>query len=134
MHNNLREPRAYPLRWFALWRGLGWALVITVVILSLTPSVPGGASLGDHFGHTLAYAVLAFWFGILYPRTTATLFAVGFALMGLVLEVLQDFSAFRTFQWLDLVANLLGVSLGWILARTALGRLLYWAERILPVL
>ena len=70
-----------------LWVVVGWALVVTVVYLSLVPSpppIPG--RFGDKGGHVLAYALLMFWFACLYADRARRRAAVGLAVMGLVLD------------------------------------------------
>ena len=96
---------------------IGWLLVVVVVLLSLLPvsgMVPDVPS-GDKYGHVLAYAVLMFWFGQLY-RTNCLrrYYAVGFVVLGGVLEWLQGMTAVRTPELLDFWMNMLGVMLGLI--------------------
>ena len=108
-----------------LWVIVAWVLVVAVVYLSLVPSppqVPG--RLGDKGGHVLAYASPMFWFGCLYAGRARSRAAVGLALMGLVLELLQGLGDHRVAEPMDMVANLSGIVVGWTLAHTRASRLL----------
>jgi VanZ family protein len=97
---------------------IGWLMVAAIVWLSLGPAAPTpDFEGGDKLGHLLAYGVLMFWFSALYRRTRERVaYAVGFIALGLALEALQGLLGHRQFDVLDLVANTLGVLLGWALA------------------
>jgi VanZ family protein len=111
---------AVRLRWFGLWLGVGWALVATVVYLSLTGSPPqADVPNWDKIGHVLAYFALMVWFADLYPRRRATA-AMALAVMGFTLEGLQGLGGVRTPEAADMLANLSGVMLGWGLALVGL--------------
>jgi glycopeptide antibiotics resistance protein len=43
--------------------------------------------------------------------------------MGVAIEYLQRETAYRTFDYADMLANATGVMLGWTWARTGLGRI-----------
>ncbi len=99
-----------------LWRLLGWALVLTVVYLSLTPKPPPTVmTFGDKVGHLAAYASLMAWWLQIHRRPERL--ALLFVLMGLALEILQSLSGFRTGDIFDMAANTVGVGLGWLSAR-----------------
>jgi len=90
----------------------GWAWAAAIVWLSLTPSPPEvDIAHGDKLGHFAAYGLLMFWFCQLYTRRT--FFAAGFILMGVALEVIQGQLGYRSFEAADMLANALGVLLGW---------------------
>jgi len=44
--------------------------------------------------------------------------------MGAVLELLQGLSGYRTFQYADMIANAVGIFLGWFLAKIWFGSFL----------
>ena len=104
------------LRWLRLWLTTGWVLIAAVVYLSLAPAPPElDLPQGDKFGHVLAYAVLMFWFIQIYDgRRIRMGLAAGFVTLGIVLEVLQGFTGYRTFDVHDMAANMGGVALGWM--------------------
>jgi VanZ family protein len=101
-----------------VWLALGWVMVGAVVWLSLTPSPPKvDFEQSDKLGHLLSYGALMFWFSQLYTgRKTRTLYAAGFAAMGVALEFVQGQLGYRTYEVFDMCANALGVLLGWAAA------------------
>ena len=92
----------------------GWALVAAILYLSLTPKPPEMAfESSDKVGHFVAYGSLMFWFAFLYRRTpTRAAYAMAFIAMGIVIEFIQPFTG-RHFEAADMVADGLGVLLGW---------------------
>ena len=91
--------------------------VATILWLSLTPSPPSiPIEQGDKLGHMSAYGGTMFWFARLYLRTGVRLrYAVGLVALGIALEFVQAHVG-RDFEVLDMVADAIGVSLGWAAA------------------
>jgi len=85
-------------------------MVAAVVWGSLTPAPPPSAG-NDKLGHFVVYGVLMFWFAQLYPRRS--LYAAGFIGLGIALEFAQGWLGYRSFELYDMLANALGVLLGW---------------------
>ncbi len=121
-----------------LWLSIGWLLVALVVYLSLVSGrLPIDTIVSDEvsdrfvygFAHALAYATLMWWFLQLYPATRRAALAVGLIAMGILLEVLQGITLDRTPGYLDVLANIAGVLLGWLLGKTPLSRALEIVER-----
>lgn len=99
-----------------------WLLLLAVVILSLlpVPYLPQQAfSLWDKAQHALGFAVLALLGGLAYPGRLPRL-GVSLLLLGAAIELAQDATGWRTGDWLDLTADLVGVFVGLALARLAL--------------
>jgi VanZ family protein len=121
------------MRWRPLWIALGWALVGTIVWLSLTPApVQIDIAEGDKLGHFTAYGTLMFWFCQLYVRRDVrAAYAAGFALMGVALEFAQGALGTRTFEGFDMLANATGVLIGWALALGTGPRVFEFAEFML---
>jgi len=96
----------------------GWAWAAAIVWLSLTPAPPEvDIAYSDKLGHFVAYGLLMFWFSQLYlRRTTRFAYAAGFIAMGVGLELAQGELGYRTYELFDMVANALGVLLGWAAA------------------
>jgi VanZ family protein len=95
-----------------LYVGVGWAMVAAIVWLSLTPApLRVDIESSDKLGHLAAYGVLMFWFAQLYARRMP--WAAAFVAMGVVLEFLQGWLGYRSFEVLDMLANSGGVLLGW---------------------
>jgi VanZ family protein len=100
--------------------GIGWAMVAAIVWLSLTPAPPSiDVPQGDKLGHLLGYGTIMFWFGQLYvTRRARVAYALGFAAMGVALELTQRELGYRSYEVFDMYANALGVALGWGAALT----------------
>jgi len=95
---------------------IGWGWVATIVWLSLTPAPPKlDFEHSDKLGHFLVYGALMFWFCLLYFKTQVRIFyAAGFIVMGIGLEFIQGWLVYRTYDPFDMLANTIGVALGWM--------------------
>lgn len=80
----------------------------------------------DKAQHMIAYAVLMWWFRQAFAGWIR--WFVFLTLLGVGLECVQGLTAYRYFEYGDMVANTLGVILGLVLAATPLGRTLAWLE------
>jgi len=103
-----------PLAHTSAWLAASVLLVAAVIVASLVPG-NSGPDVGnlDKLGHFLAYATLAAWFGGLFAPRWYWGVAIGLALLGVGLEVLQDLVArSRTGDPNDVAANLAGVGAG----------------------
>jgi VanZ family protein len=119
------------LRLRALWLAIGYALVVATAWGSLTPRPPSIAfAAGDTLLHGGAYALLAFWFGQLYPGwRRETVVVVAFIGLGVALEFAQAYwSIYRHFDWWDAAASGAGVLSAWLLLQTPLGWALAWLD------
>ncbi|HXU93439.1 MAG TPA: VanZ family protein [Gallionella sp.] len=108
-----------------VWLALGWLWVVALVYLSLTPNPPEPVRFlnADKLEHALAYCLLMLWFCQVYVRRMQRLFTGALLVaMGVAMEFLQGMTGYRSFQYADMLANSIGVLLGWAWARTALGR------------
>jgi VanZ family protein len=119
------------LKFFPLWRALGYGLILLVIYLSLTLfplDIP--IENGDKLGHWMAYTTLMVWFAWLYPNLrTRLVYAAGFLVFGIALEFAQSLTDYRTFELADMAADTVGVALGWIAALPPLPNLLVLTER-----
>ena len=119
-------------RYRRIWFLLGWAMVVTVVVLSLIPLDVDLGNNRDKLAHFAAYGGLSFWFGMLIDgRGRELRVAAAFALLGVALEFLQGLTDYRTFEIADMIANATGAALGWGLAQTPLAKALAWFERLI---
>ena len=93
-------------------------MVAAIVWLSLTPSPPKvDFEQSDKVGHFLAYGGVMFWFAQLYVERKARLgYAAGFVAMGVALEFIQGWTGYRDFELYDMLADGVGVALGWAAA------------------
>ena len=123
------------LRYSGWWTILGVLLVAIVVYMSLAPLSPSKIFAfpeSDKIMHFSAYAAMMLWFGQIYPKRPASLFiASGLIILGVLLEILQGLSGYRTFEYMDITANALGVIIGFVIAQTRLGRLFCTFEMFL---
>jgi VanZ family protein len=94
--------------------GLAWALVAAIVWLSLMPSPPSiDIDQADKLGHAFAYASTMFCFAQLYLRAAVRVrYAAGLVALGIALEFIQD-RVGRDFELADMLADAIGVALGW---------------------
>jgi VanZ family protein len=122
------------LRYFNVWLGIGWLLVVLVCYFSLTSNPPDfniKFQYIDKVGHFASYFVLMAWFAQLYKAFNTRLFYVlFFIVMGIMLEVLQGLGGARFFEYSDMVANTLGVVLAWFITKGQLKHALLLFENI----
>jgi len=102
-----------------LWRGLLAALLVVITWLALVPHPPQGLTTGwDKSNHALAFATLAFvsvravW---PQPQQWHLLFMAVLAYGGGI-EIAQSFLPPRSAEWLDLLADGVGICIGLLLA------------------
>jgi VanZ family protein len=114
---------------------LGWGFVVLTVNDSLERHPPAVFELAsDKIVHFLGYFALAMWFaGVTRVRRYPVVGALLIALGG-VIEILQGVMGNgRDAEWLDLLADALGVIAALGLAYAGLGRWAMWMERLLGV-
>ena len=109
-----------PSRMTLVARVLLAAAMAAVAWSSLLPAddLPG-VSVSDKVVHLTAYAVL----GVL-ARTSGLAWVpavVAIVAFGLILEVLQGASGYRSFEWADLVADAAGAAIGATVANVVAG-------------
>ena len=121
--------QAIGYRYRRLWSWLGWLMVVSVLVLSLMPLSVDLSEGRDKVSHFVAYGSLMFWFGMLFPGwRNQVISALGFVAMGIAVEYLQRMTGYRSFDVADMVANAIGVTIGWVVVQTPLRRLLQWVE------
>lgn len=102
-----------------------WACVLGTVFLSLVPSelLPQAFNWWDKAQHALGFAVLTGLGLLAYPKTRGWL-PWELLLLGACIELAQAASGWRRGDWLDLLADAVGilvVSAAWYLARSQVG-------------
>jgi len=102
-------------RW---WHAVGWFGIGLLIYLSLTPQPPEiPVEQGDKIGHSLAYATLMFWWAQLLVGTPERRWlAAALVGLGIALEYVQGWTGWRTFDYFDMLADAVGVALGWLIA------------------
>ncbi len=121
------------LKYHFEWLLVGWAMVGLIIFFSLTPSPPvPGFSHADKLYHVAGYAGIMFWFAQLYNSSRVrSVYAIGFMLLGVALEYVQDWGGIRVFEFGDMLANVLGVVLIWLLWHFYPMSVLRWIEEVL---
>ena len=122
------------LKFIKLWLFIGWIQIGLVIIFSLIPSpsdIPDIIGL-DKLMHFSAYAFMMFWFGLcFFPGRTYNRIGYAIIIMGVFLELIQGKIGYRSMSYFDMTSNALGVSLGWVLARTRISSALVYIENSL---
>ena len=100
------------------WGIVAWLGIVLLLYLSLTPEPPNTQlEHGDKLGHMLAYGVLTyFWAQVLTARRQRLALALSFIVLGVILEYIQGWTGWRTFDYYDMLANSAGVVAGAIFA------------------
>lgn len=99
------------------YRFLFWACLIAVFILATMPlHMPQfELSFADKLNHIFAFSVLF----ILFKKSYEVTFWVAFGMLvtyGFLLECIQRFIPYRDFSWMDLIADAVGLSIGFIIS------------------
>ena len=87
--------------------------------LALSPAPPDGLDTGwDKLNHAGAFAVLTLVASFAFPRSRHSLWLVlaGLLCYGAAIEVAQSFTPTRSAEWGDLLADLIGMAAGAMLA------------------
>jgi len=110
------------------WAGLGWLLVMGVIVGSLLPgpALPS-VSMNDKLEHAGAYCLLMVWFAGLYPRRLYLLVASVLLALGIGLDLLQGLTETRSLEFFDIVADFVGIVIGLALSVSLLGG---WCQRL----
>ncbi len=102
------------LRWRAFWLVAGLVGTGCGLYLALRP--PGAASAwfpgSDKLEHALSYLAMGLWFAALFERQYLARVALGLFLFGVLVEILQSVMPYgRAAEWVDLLANGIGIAL-----------------------
>lgn len=117
------------LRFAWLWRVTAWLLLAAVVIMSLIPGPPSPPVLTwDKSQHALAWGLLAWWFLQAWEGRRPFGWCLFLLAVAATVELLQGTTGYRTSDWLDMLANAVGVAIGFSLWYTPLGGALHWIE------
>jgi len=123
-----------PLRYPRRWQIAGIVLLASVLLLAMVPAIwlwPQGPtkewSLSDKWLHGITFAVLALWFSGQYARDSYWKLVLGLLAFGALIEMFQRMTSYRTAEWNDLLADLLGIVVGITIALAGAGG---WSVRI----
>ena len=119
-----------PARITGYWQAAGWLGVGLIIALSLTPAPPQiDIENGDKLGHLAAYGLVTLWFAQPYTGLRQRIWlAGGMVALGIAMEYAQRATGYRTFEVADMVADALGVAIGWLAAPPRLPNFLSWTK------
>ncbi len=122
------------LRYTRFWKSLAWGMLLVVATLTLMPQPPRIVRWlsWDKAQHSIAYAALMWTFLQAWEGSHVLRWAILLLLAGVVLEILQGLMGVRFMEYFDMLANSLGVLLGYAAWRTPLGRGFRRIEASLP--
>lgn len=106
-----------------IWFMFGWIMIFGICYFSLTPQIPNinpDWPNGDKLHHFLSYLIVTFWFMLISLPSSNTLILSAFFALGLIMEILQFFLPYRSFDFLDILANGGGCFLAFLLGNTRL--------------
>ena len=124
-----------PLRYAQRWRATGLFLLVLVLIAALMPAVwffsdsrqlVSWVVNVDKWLHALTFVFLAVWFSGQYERRAYWRVALGLVMFGILIEVCQRMVSYRSAEWYDLAADVLGVVIGLTIAWLGMGG---WSQR-----
>lgn len=121
------------LRYPPFWKSLACVMLATVVALTLMPSPRVMLLSWDKAQHCITYAVLLWTFLQAWEGRYAVRWGVAFIVTGVGLEIAQGFMGLRFMEYSDMIANSLGVLIGYAVWRTPLGQVFLRIEAIVPV-
>ncbi|MGI9291459.1 MAG: VanZ family protein [Gammaproteobacteria bacterium] len=115
------------LEYRPFWLVSGYLLLIVILVLSLIPLGPVGDIMmwTDKFLHAGCFLFLMIWFCGLFPRSSHLRISVLLMVYGGLIELLQYLTGFRSFELADMVADVVGILFGAMLASLGLWR---WCE------
>ena len=116
------------LRYARRWRIAGIFLLAIVLAGALVPADwlwPKGPDMpfvfSDKWMHGITFTVLALWFSGQYARHSYWRLFTGLVAFGLLTEITQRMVSHRTAEWMDLLADLLGLAIGMAIALAGAG-------------
>lgn len=124
-----------PLKLQKLWLTIGMFLIVFIVVLGVIPVPEDKMPIfpyADKVLHIIGYLLLMLWFcNIFFNLPVRIKLALGFVILGSLIELVQYFLPYRSFEALDLVANSLGIGFGLILSLSSLDKILKKTENII---
>ena len=123
-----------PLKLQKLWLAIGTILIVFIVVLGVIPVPEDKMPIfpyADKILHIIGYLLLMLWFTNIFSNLQIRIkLAVGFVLLGSLIELVQYFLPYRSFEASDLVANSLGIAFGLLLGFSSLNQILQKTENI----
>ena len=124
-----------PLRYALRWQAASAVLLLLVLAGAMMPAVwlwPDRVRIDnwvrdlDKWAHLLTFAFLAVWFAGQYRRGAYWRIAGGLVGFGILIELCQRAVGYRSAEWLDLGADVIGIGIGLIIGLAGAGG---WCQR-----
>lgn len=125
-----------PLRYAPQWRIASIVLLLAVLFSTLAPAVwlwsdkvqlVSWLKHFDKWAHVVTFILLTVWFTGQYRPRAYWRIAVGLTAFGMLIEVCQRLVGYRSAEWIDLAADVVGILLGLAIAMAGFGG---WSLRI----
>lgn len=118
----------YPWR----WQLAGFLLLVFVMIAALVPKLPFHElalqfRISDKVMHIAAFAFLAVWFSGQYEKRSYWRIALGLIAFGILIELVQSMVSYRTAEWMDLIGDAAGITIGLLIGVLGAGG---WSMRV----
>jgi VanZ family protein len=117
-----------PLRYARRWQIAGVFLLAMVLLLAVAPAdwfwlddSDSALHISDKWLHGFTFTILALWFSGQYARHSYWRLITGLIAFGLLIEVTQRMVSYRTAELTDLLADVLGIGLGMVIAVAGAG-------------
>ena len=130
------------LRFARRWRAASAALLLLVLIAAIAPAIafwPPSLQVARWFApadkllHALTFAFLAVWFAGQHFRRDWWRIAMGLAAFGALIEIIQRSVGYRSAEWADLAADIVGIAAGLAVAAAGAEGWCRWVENRMPV-
>ena len=125
-----------PLRYALRWQAASAVLLLLVLASALMPAIwlwPDRVRMEDwldhldKWAHLLTFAFLAVWFAGQYRRGAYWRIALGLVGFGILIEICQRAVGYRSAEWLDLGADVIGIVIGLVIGLAGAGG---WSLRV----
>ena len=124
------------LRYALRWQAASAVLLLLVLASALMPAIwfwPDRVRVEnwlahlDKWAHLLTFAFLAVWFAGQYRRGAYWRIALGLVGFGILIEICQRAVGYRSAEWLDLGADVIGIVIGLMIGLAGAGG---WSQRV----
>ena len=102
---------------YVFWRFIFFVTAIAVLFLAIVPtSTPLPTTGWDKSNHLVAFAALAYLGQKAFSQNAFKLI-IGLIAFGGLIELLQTFTPTRSGEWQDLIADVIGIFIGLLIAK-----------------
>ncbi len=117
-----------PLRHARRWQLASVAILSVVMTAAMMPEIwiwknlsRSGIPLYDKWLHLTTFLALLVWFSGQYKPASYWRIVLGLLSFGILIEICQRMVSYRSGEWADLLADVLGIVLGLIIAVAGVG-------------